>query len=114
MSTHEDRRLDELDQRNSKTIREADIALCTKTDCQEEMHATSDCDLTNCWHNDDPREKENCEGQIETHKNKARCKFHADKYWDDVNQINHDYPDSDIPPSWFDPTLAGERWDDDY
>ena len=24
------------------------------------------------------------------------------------------YPDSPIPPKWFDPTAAGERWDDDY
>jgi hypothetical protein len=23
------------------------------------------------------------------------------------------YPDSPNPPSWFDPTYAGERWDDD-
>lgn len=22
--------------------------------------------------------------------------------------------DSSFPPSWFDPTYAGERWDDDY
>lgn len=21
---------------------------------------------------------------------------------------------SDVPPDWFDPTYAGERWDDDY
>ena len=23
-------------------------------------------------------------------------------------------PMSDLPPSWFDPTACGERWDDDY
>jgi hypothetical protein len=23
------------------------------------------------------------------------------------------YADSDVPPSWFDPTIAGERWDED-
>lgn len=24
------------------------------------------------------------------------------------------YADSDVAPSWFDPTACGERWDDDY
>lgn len=24
------------------------------------------------------------------------------------------YAHSDIAPDWFDPTIAGERWDDDY
>jgi len=24
------------------------------------------------------------------------------------------YADSDVAPSWFDPDIAGERWDDDY
>ena len=23
------------------------------------------------------------------------------------------YADSDVPPDWFDPAAAGERWDDD-
>lgn len=24
------------------------------------------------------------------------------------------YADSDVAPSWFDPSYAGERWDDEY
>jgi hypothetical protein len=24
------------------------------------------------------------------------------------------WADSDVPPPWFDPTFAGERWEDDY
>lgn len=24
------------------------------------------------------------------------------------------YADSDVPPSWFDPAAAGERWDDEW
>lgn len=23
------------------------------------------------------------------------------------------YADSDLPPAWFDPTIAGERWSED-
>jgi len=31
-----------------------------------------------------------------------------------MDSIRERYPDSSTPPSWFDPTYAGERWDDDY
>jgi hypothetical protein len=50
--------------------------------------------------------------------------------WEDVAEANHDifevpapedemedpdpYYQSDVPPAWFDPTYAGERWDEDY
>jgi|TARA_Y100000310_G_C20432547_1_gene692160 hypothetical protein len=27
-------------------------------------------------------------------------------------RIDRDYPDSPNPPEWFDPTYAGEVWDD--
>ena len=43
-----------------------------------------------------------------------RCEFHADKRWDLQERLNRDYPDSPAPPDWFDPSAAGERWDDDY
>jgi hypothetical protein len=31
-----------------------------------------------------------------------------------LDEVNERYPDSSFAPSWFDPTYAGERWDDDY
>jgi hypothetical protein len=31
-----------------------------------------------------------------------------------LDEINERYPDSANPPSWFDPTYAGESWDGDY
>ena len=42
-----------------------------------------------------------------------RCDFH----WD-VRLRQHElhaakYPDSDVPPSWFDPAYAGERWNEE-
>lgn len=43
----------------------------------------------------------------------ARCDGHWAKRLDEQERINRDYPDSPCAPSWFDPTAAGERWDDD-
>lgn len=33
---------------------------------------------------------------------------------DDQQRLRRDYPDSPVPPAWFDEAAAGERWDDDY
>ncbi|ALF01567.1 hypothetical protein AVU96_gp068 [Mycobacterium phage Snenia] len=30
-----------------------------------------------------------------------------------MDAIRERYPDTDIPPAWFDPTYAGERWNED-
>lgn len=30
---------------------------------------------------------------------------------DRLDEIDRRYPDSDVAPSWFDPTYAGESWD---
>jgi hypothetical protein len=42
----------------------------------------------------------------------------CDKHWADRLDFQEEheriYPDSPIPPAWFDPEAAGERWDDDY
>lgn len=47
-----------------------------------------------------------------------RCDFHYDEYVERVqpaiDAVNERYPDSSQPPAWFDPTYAGECWDDDY
>jgi hypothetical protein len=42
-----------------------------------------------------------------------RCESHWSQRL--VWQAEHDerYPDSDVPPAWFDPMAAGERWSDD-
>ena len=41
-----------------------------------------------------------------------RCDFHWDMRLDIQDQINDRYPYHQ--PADFDPTYAGERWDDDY
>lgn len=61
-----------------------------------------------------------CEGTVEyrfalsgTGINYPRC----DKHWDErltyQRKLDQRYPDSPNPPSWFDPTYAGESWDDE-
>jgi hypothetical protein len=42
------------------------------------------------------------------------CMTHMGEHWERQERINRDYPDSDVPPAWFDPMAAGERWNDDY
>lgn len=44
-----------------------------------------------------------------------RCDGHWDSRLRRQEEINARYaPFSDVPPAGFDPTYAGERWDDDY
>lgn len=43
-----------------------------------------------------------------------RCDFHWEVRLTREEELRQQYPDSPIAPSWFDPTAAGERWDDDY
>lgn len=40
-----------------------------------------------------------------------RCDGHWDVRLDLEDRLNRDYPDSDMPPDWFDPANAGESWD---
>lgn len=40
-----------------------------------------------------------------------RCTAHAEKAAQRAQRILEDYPDSPVPPEWFDPTAAGESWD---
>jgi hypothetical protein len=63
---------------------------------------------------------EECSGPVEyrwalsaTGRSFPRCERHwADRlaYQD---RITRRYPDQATPPSWFDPTAAGESWDED-
>lgn len=45
----------------------------------------------------------------------VRCERHFEEYLARVGprmaELRHRYPDSATPPSWFDPTYAGEVWD---
>lgn len=51
-----------------------------------------------------------------------RCRKHRDEYLDRMDKVHRDvssrYPGYDIPgsppPPDFDPTYAGERWEEDY
>jgi hypothetical protein len=43
-----------------------------------------------------------------------RCTAHAQVAADRAEEIRSRYPDSSTPPDWFDPTAAGETWDDEY
>lgn len=66
---------------------------------------------------DDP-----CEGKVEyrhplsgTGTPFPRCEKHWEERLERQAEINRRYaPDSDVAPVGFDPTYAGERWDDDY
>ena len=60
-----------------------------------------------------------CKGPIEYRESLSgtgisypRCDFHWDMRLDRQDQINGRYPYHQ--PADFDPTYAGERWDDDY
>jgi hypothetical protein len=43
----------------------------------------------------------------------ARCDKHWEWRLEKQEQIDRDFPDSDIPPAWFNPLDAGERWSED-
>lgn len=62
-----------------------------------------------------------CAGSVEyrfalsgTGQSFPRCDAHWSERLDIQEGINKRYPDSPMPPSDFDPTYAGERWDSDY
>ena len=62
-----------------------------------------------------------CSGRVEfrmplsgTGKSFPRCDAHWSKRLDLEEELRRNYPDSPIPPPWFDPTYAGEHWNDDY
>lgn len=61
-----------------------------------------------------------CEGPVEFHtvgsslRAFPRCTKHYGERLDRYENSLERYADSDVPPDWFDPAAAGERWDDDY
>lgn len=81
------------------------------------------------WEIDDPEELhclndwegESCRGPVEWHsvdpgraKAFPRCEKHWAERLDSREGSMELYADSDVVPDWFDPSIAGERWDDDY
>lgn len=67
---------------------------------------------------------EGCEGEVYEHLTLSgsgmrfpRCEAHYGAYVQrvqpQIDAVRQRYPDSDTPPSWFDETYAGERWNDD-
>lgn len=64
--------------------------------------------------------KGGCEGTVEYRPSLTgtgmaipRCDAHWQKRLDFQEQHTRIYPDSDIPPAWFDAEAAGERWEED-
>jgi hypothetical protein len=63
-----------------------------------------------------------CSGPVEfrdplsgTGKSFPRCAVHWSARLEKQEEIVRKYaPFSDVPPTGFDPTYAGERWDEDY
>ena len=43
-----------------------------------------------------------------------RCLDHEIAHQDILDGIANRYPDTPYAPSWFDPTYAGESWNEDY
>jgi hypothetical protein len=65
------------------------------------------------------RHKGGCSGLVEyrfalsaTGRSFPRCDAHWGKRLDEQEEINRKYPS--LQPSDFDPSYAGERWDDEY
>lgn len=65
-------------------------------------------------------EDADCKGEVEyrmalssTGRSFPRCDHHWRLRLDEQERINRDYPDSPVAPSWFDPSYAGESWDED-
>lgn len=64
---------------------------------------------------------EDCEGEVEFHLNPdrddfktfPRCERHQAARLDRAERHIREGWNSDVPPSWFDPTYAGERWSED-
>lgn len=61
-----------------------------------------------------------CRGKVEyrmalsgTGRSYPRCDKHWQERVDLEQTLREDYPDSPIPPAWFDPTVAGETWDEE-
>jgi len=73
------------------------------------------------------RDIDECEGEVIRElsttgaSSSERCRKHRSAYLDRMAKVHRDvnekFPGYDVPgsppPAWFDPTYAGERWDED-
>ena len=64
--------------------------------------------------------KGDCKGEVKYHPSIAgtgtmipRCDKHYEALLEWHDEYSQVMPDSPIAPSWFDPTYAGESWDED-
>lgn len=62
---------------------------------------------------------EHCEGPVNMWttdglRSWPRCEYHGLRRLERHDNSLEAWADSDVAPSWFDPSYAGERWDDDY
>lgn len=78
-------------------------------------------DRTECLDHDPTHDT--CSGPVEFHPTPPRgttawprCQKHNIERWDRYERSDsiERYAESDVTPDWFDPSIAGERWDDDY
>lgn len=67
------------------------------------------------------RRDDNCTGTVQLRESLSgtgtripRCDGHWAKRLEKQEAHRKVYPDSPTPPDWFDPTVAGETWDEDY
>ncbi len=74
------------------------------TDCLDYGHPDRPCAGTVAYHSVDP-------GRAGAF---PRCERHWGDRLDSRENSLERYENSDVAPDWFDPTYAGERWDDDY
>lgn len=63
-------------------------------------------------------DSENCSGEVTRRFTDLgtgidECVYHMEKSRRRKQEIEERYPDTSNPPSWFDPTYAGESWDED-
>lgn len=75
----------------------------------------------NLTHEDCLDHSAECGGEVEfrqplsaTGKSFPRCEFHWERRLDKQEEINQRYPDSPVAPADFDPTYAGESWDEEW
>lgn len=66
------------------------------------------------------QEGPDCRGKVEYHLNPDRDDFKTFPRCEYHQQLRLDQAErnlellSNVPPSWFDPSYAGERWNEDY
>lgn len=62
-------------------------------------------------------DSENCRGEVTQRPSFTtvifECEYHMDQSLRRNAETRRRYPDSDVAPRWFDPTVAGETWSDD-